>query len=146
LTIASSDRLIQQSNGVITREVEATHRLRRGIIVTSDDCIAIETDEVFVLRVHRRSANPFLQSMFLDRAHHPRGAQTDTQVSCVAVGRPQASDDSLKGAGRHHHSKSNSATQAGPTPAMATVMTAVAAFSALRRIAPRPSNDPPIFM
>jgi hypothetical protein len=85
LTIASSDRLVQQSNGVITREVEATHSLRRGIIVTSDDCIAIETDEVFVLRVHRRSATPFLPSMF--------------------VGRPQASDDSLKGAGRHHPAK-----------------------------------------
>ena len=56
LTIASSVRLVQQSNSVITREVEATHRLRCGIIVTSDDCIAIETDEVFVLRVHRRSA------------------------------------------------------------------------------------------
>jgi K+ potassium transporter len=64
LTIASSDRLVQQSNGVITREVEATHRLRRGIIVTSDDCIAIEADEVFVLRVHRRSATLFLPSMF----------------------------------------------------------------------------------
>jgi hypothetical protein len=47
----------------------------------------------------------------------------------------------LKGTVRHHHSKSSSATQAGPTPAMATVMTAVAAFSALRCISTRPSND-----
>ena len=56
LTLTSSDRLVQQSNGVITREVEATHRLRRRSIVTCDDCIAIKADEVFGLWIHRRSA------------------------------------------------------------------------------------------
>jgi hypothetical protein len=85
LTIASGDLLVQQPNGIITREVEATHRLRRGIVVTSDDCIAIETFAII-------------------------------------------------------HSKSNSATHAGPTPAMATVITAVAAFSAVGRIVPPPPN------
>jgi predicted site-specific integrase-resolvase len=52
LAIASCDGLIQQPNGIITREVEATHRLRRRIIVTGHDCIAIETDAILVL-VHR---------------------------------------------------------------------------------------------
>jgi hypothetical protein len=42
------------------REVEATHRLRRRIVVTRGDCIAIKADEVVVLRVHRRSATPLL--------------------------------------------------------------------------------------
>ena len=37
LTFRSGDRLVQQPNGVIVREIEATHRLRRGIIVTGDD-------------------------------------------------------------------------------------------------------------
>jgi|SRR6478672_71734 len=53
LTIASCDGLVQQPNGIITSEVEATHRLRRRSIVTSDDCIAIKTDVILVL-VHRR--------------------------------------------------------------------------------------------
>src|SRR4029077_7641580 len=95
LTLTSCDGLVQQTNGIITREVEATHRHRRRIIVTRDDCIAIETDAILVL-VHRSS--------FLS--------------------------------GRLIHSKSNNATQTGPTPAMANVITAVAAFSASRRIFP----------
>ncbi len=53
LTIASCDGLVQQPNGIITVEVEATHRLGRRSIVTSDDCIAIKTDVILVL-VHRR--------------------------------------------------------------------------------------------
>ena len=53
LTIASCDGLVQQPNGIITSEVEATHHLRRRRIVTSDDCIAIKTDVILVL-VHRR--------------------------------------------------------------------------------------------
>jgi hypothetical protein len=73
-----------------------------------------------------------------------RGAQTVASVGHKPGG--VHTDDSLKGAGRHHHSNSNSATHAGPTPAMAIVMTAVAAFSALRCITPRPSDDPPIFI
>jgi hypothetical protein len=48
-------RLVKQPNDVIAREVEVTHRLRRGIAVTGDDCFAIETDEVFVFRAHRCS-------------------------------------------------------------------------------------------
>ena len=76
--------------GIITREVEATHCLRRRIIVTSGNCIAIETDAIRVL-LHR-NFTPII------------------------------------------HSKSNNATQAGPKPAMATVITAVVAFSASRRI------------
>jgi hypothetical protein len=55
LTLASGDRLVKQPNDVIAREVEVTHRLRRGLVVTGDDCVAIETDEVFVFRAHRRS-------------------------------------------------------------------------------------------
>src|SRR5262245_16464872 len=55
LTLTSGDRLVKQPNDVIAREVEVTHRLRRGIVVTGDDCIAIETDEVFLFRAHRRS-------------------------------------------------------------------------------------------
>src|SRR5215510_8780433 len=55
LTLTSGDRLVKQPNDVIVREVEVTHRLRRGIVVTGDDCIAIETDEVFLFRAHRRS-------------------------------------------------------------------------------------------
>jgi hypothetical protein len=46
LTLASGDCLIKQPNDVIAREVEVTHRLRRGLVVTGDDCVAIETDEV----------------------------------------------------------------------------------------------------
>jgi hypothetical protein len=56
LTIASCDGLVQQTNSIITREVEATHRHRRRIIVTRDDCIAIETDAILVL-VHRSSTS-----------------------------------------------------------------------------------------
>ena len=56
LTIASCDGLVQQPNGIITREVKATHRHRRRIIVTRDDCIAIETDAILVL-VHRSSTS-----------------------------------------------------------------------------------------
>src|SRR6476660_992721 len=52
LTIASCDGLVQQPNGIITIEVEATHRLRRRSILTSDDCIAIKTDVILFL-VHR---------------------------------------------------------------------------------------------
>jgi hypothetical protein len=55
LTLTSGDRLVKQPNDVIAREVEVTHRLRRGIVVTGDDCIAIEMDEVFLFRAHRRS-------------------------------------------------------------------------------------------
>ena len=90
LTIASCDGLVQQPNGIITSEVEATHRLRRRSIVTSDDCIAIKTDVILVL--------------------------CSSQVPLPSV--PPS-----------FHSKSNNATQAGPTPAMATVIRAVAAFS-----------------
>jgi hypothetical protein len=82
--------------------------------VICDDCIAIKADEVVVLRVHRRSANPLLA------------------VDAAKCGRR-----ALKCAGRHRHSKSNNATHAGPMPAMATAMTAVAAFSASRCIARR---------
>ena len=46
--------LVQQPNGIITREGEATHRLGRGSIVTSQDRIAVETDAILVL-VHRSS-------------------------------------------------------------------------------------------
>jgi ParB-like chromosome segregation protein Spo0J len=31
----------------------ADNKLARGIVVAGDDCIAIETDEVFVFRAHR---------------------------------------------------------------------------------------------
>jgi hypothetical protein len=59
LTLASGDRLVKQPNGIIAREVEATHRLRRGIVVTGDDCIAIEADHVFILWVHRQFSSWF---------------------------------------------------------------------------------------
>src|SRR5438034_698972 len=48
------DRLVKQPDDVIAREVEVAHRLRCGIIVAGDDCIAIETDEVFVFRAYHR--------------------------------------------------------------------------------------------
>jgi ATP dependent DNA ligase domain len=57
LAVASSDRLIEQSDGVILREVKVTHRLCRGSLVTGDDCIPIETDVVFLVSfflAHRR--------------------------------------------------------------------------------------------
>jgi hypothetical protein len=134
LTLTSSDRLVQQSNGVITREVKATHRLRRRSIVTCDDCIAIKADEVFVLWVHRRSATPLLPSRFRSRRHR----------SVLRSPRPLSMgganiDDLLKRPGRDHHSKSNNATDAGPMLAMATAMTAVAVLSASRCIAPCPT-------
>jgi hypothetical protein len=53
LTVTSGNCLVKQPNDVIAREGEVTHRLRRGIVMTGDDCIAIETDEVFVFRAHR---------------------------------------------------------------------------------------------
>jgi hypothetical protein len=71
LTIASCDGLVQQPNGIITREVEATHCLRRRIIVTSGNCIAVETDAILVL-VHR-SSNPFP-----GRHHSQQKQQGDT--------------------------------------------------------------------
>jgi hypothetical protein len=55
LTLTSCNRLVKQPNDVIAREVEVTHRLRRRIVVTRNDRVAIETDEVFMLRAHRRS-------------------------------------------------------------------------------------------
>ena len=48
LTLTFGNRLVKQPDDVITREVEATHRLRRRAIVTGNDCIAIEMNEVFV--------------------------------------------------------------------------------------------------
>jgi hypothetical protein len=113
LTLASSDRRVQQPTRVITREIEATHRLCRRIVVTCDDCIAIKANQVVVLRVHRRSVTPLLA------------------VDAAKCGRRI-----LKCAGRHRHSKSNHARHAGPMPAMATAMSAVAAVSASRCIAP----------
>jgi hypothetical protein len=48
LTLTAGDGFVKQPNDIIAGEVEVTHRLRRGFVVTGDDCIAIETDEVFV--------------------------------------------------------------------------------------------------
>ena len=53
LTLTSGNRLVKQPNGIITREVEVTHRLRRRGVVTGNDCIAIETNEVFFFWAHR---------------------------------------------------------------------------------------------
>jgi hypothetical protein len=53
LTPTSRDRRVKKSNGVIAREVEATHRLRRWSIATGNDCLSIETDEIFFFRAHR---------------------------------------------------------------------------------------------
>jgi hypothetical protein len=46
LPLASGDSLVKQPNDVIAGEVEVTPRLCRGLVVTGDDCVAIETDEV----------------------------------------------------------------------------------------------------
>jgi hypothetical protein len=68
-----------------------THRLRRRAVVTGDDCIAIETNEVFVFRTHRLCAvgvaSEAQTTVDTNRAGEPTAM---SGASCIAGSRKTA--------------------------------------------------------